>query len=108
MGDPSVSDRLYISGIFQGLSCCFAATACMGGRHKLAMLEVLELPELVASLRADNVENSVRLLAEDDFANQMRDLINKRSQRLLAEQEVSDRFVDFLASLRDELLKAHS
>ncbi|HJN32787.1 MAG TPA: hypothetical protein QF700_01580 [Prochlorococcus sp.] len=80
----------------------------MGGRHKLAMLEVLELPELVASLRADNVENSVRLLAEDDFANQMRDLINKRSQRLLAEQEVSDRFVDFLASLRDELLKAHS
>ena len=80
----------------------------MGGRHKLAMLEVLELPELVASLRADNVENSVRLLAEDDFANQMRDLINKRSQRLLAEQEVSDRFVDFFASLRDELLKAHS
>lgn len=80
----------------------------MGGRHKLAMLEVLELPELVASSRAEYVEISVRLLAEDDFANQMRALINERSQRLFADQEVSDCFVDFLVSLRDEMLKAHA
>ena len=51
------------------------------------MLEVRELPELIASLRADHVEKSVRLFAE---------------------QEVSDCFVDFLASLRDERLKAHA
>ena len=50
------------------------------------MLDVLELPELLASLRADHVENSVRLLADDDFANQMRSLINERSQRLFADQ----------------------
>ncbi len=74
----------------------------------MAMLDVRELLELIASLRVDNVETSVHLLAEDDFANQMRALINECSQRLFAEQEVSDRFVDFLASLRDELLKAHS
>ena len=72
------------------------------------MLDVLELPELIASLRADHVEKSVRLLADDDFANQMRSLINERSQRLFADQEVSDCFVDFLASLRDERLKAHA
>ena len=72
------------------------------------MLEVRELPELIASLCADHVEKSVRLLADDDFATQMRSLINERSQRLFADQEVSDCCVDFLASLRDELLKAHS
>ena len=72
------------------------------------MLDVLELPELIASLRADHVEKSVRLLADDDFDNQMRSLINERSQRLFADQEVSDCFVDFLASLRDERLKAHA
>ena len=72
------------------------------------MLDVLELPELIASLRADHVEKSLRLLADDDFANQMRSLINERSQRLFADQEVSDCFVDFLASLRDERLKPHA
>ena len=72
------------------------------------MLDVLELPELIASLRADHVEKSVRLFADDDFDNQMRSLINERSQRLFADQEVSDCFVDFLASLRDERLKAHA
>ena len=72
------------------------------------MLEVRDLPELIASLPADHVEKSVRLLADDDFATQMRSLINERSQRLFADQEVSDCCVDFLASLRDELLKAHS
>ncbi|KZR67872.1 hypothetical protein [Prochlorococcus sp. MIT 1303] len=53
------------------------------------MLEVRELPELIASLHVDHVEKPVRLLADDDFANQMRALINERSQRLFAEQEVS-------------------
>ena len=72
------------------------------------MLEVRELPELIASLPADHVEKSVRLLADDDFATQVRSLINERSQRLFADQEVSDCFVDFLASLRDEQLKAHA
>ena len=72
------------------------------------MLEVLELPELIASLPADHVEKSVRLLEDDDFANQMRSLINERSQRLFADQEVSDCCVDFLASLRAEQLKAHA
>ena len=72
------------------------------------MLDVLELPELIASLRADHVEKSVRLLADDYFANQMRSLINERSQRLFADQEVSDCCVDFLASLRDERFKAHA
>ncbi len=69
MCHPSVSDRLHISGIFQGLSCCFDATAFIGGRHKLAMLDVRELLELIASLRVDNVETSVHLLADDIFAN---------------------------------------
>ncbi|WP_231906022.1 hypothetical protein [Prochlorococcus sp. MIT 1306] len=58
----------------------------------MAMLEVRELPELIASLPADHVEKSVRLLADDDFATQMRALINERSQRLFAEQEVSRSF----------------
>ncbi|CAI8208601.1 MAG: Uncharacterised protein [Prochlorococcus marinus str. MIT 9313] len=50
----------------------------------------------------------MRLLADDDFDNQMRSLINERSQHVFANQEVSDCFVDFLASLRDEQLKAHA
>jgi len=72
------------------------------------MLDVLELPELIASLRADHVEKSVRLLADDDFDNQMRSLINERSQRLFADQEARDWCVELLASLRDEQLKAHT
>ncbi|KGG30435.1 hypothetical protein EV13_0312 [Prochlorococcus sp. MIT 0702] len=79
-------------------------TAFMRGRHTLAMLEVLELPELIASSREEYVEISVRLLEDDDFANQMRALINERSQRLFADQEVSDCFVDFLAALPQEQL----
>ncbi|RZO49412.1 MAG: hypothetical protein EVA79_07465 [Prochlorococcus sp. MED-G132] len=74
----------------------------------MAMLEVRELPELIASLPADHVEKSVRLLADDDFVNQMRSLINERSQRLFADQEASDCCVDCLASLRAEQLKAHA
>ena len=72
------------------------------------MLDVLQLPELIASLRADHVEKSVRLLADDDFATQVRSLINERSQRLFADQEAIDCCVDFLASLRAEQLKAHA
>ena len=72
------------------------------------MLDVLELPELIASAREEYVEISLRLLEDDDFANQMRSLINERSQRLFADQEASDCCVDFLASLRDEQLKAHT
>ena len=73
-----------------------------------SLLDVLELPELIASSCAEYVLISVRLLEDDDFANQMRALINEVSQRLFADQEVSDCFVDFLASLRDEQLKAHA
>ena len=83
-------------------------TAFMRGRHTLAMLEVLELPELIASSRADYVDISVRLLEDDDFANKMRTLIKERSQRLFADQEVTDRFVDFLGSLSNEQLTAAS
>ncbi len=83
-------------------------TAFMRGRHTLAMLEVLELPELIASSRADYVDISVRLLDDDDFANKMRTLIKERSQRLFADQEVTDRFVDFLGSLSNEQLTAAS
>ena len=72
------------------------------------MLDVLELPELIASLRADHVEKSVLLLADDDFDNQMRSLINERSQRLFADQEARDCCVEFLASLSNEQLKAHA
>ena len=54
------------------------------------MLDVFELPELIASLRADHVEKSVRLLADDDFDNQMRSLINERSQRLFADQDARE------------------
>ena len=72
------------------------------------MLEVRELPELIASLPADHVEKSLRLLADDDFATQMRSLINERSQRIFADQEASDCFVDFLASLCAEQFKAHA
>ncbi|MCH2566376.1 MAG: hypothetical protein MKZ93_07225 [Prochlorococcus sp. ALOHA_A2.0_51] len=72
------------------------------------MLDVLELPELIASLRADLVEKSLRLFAVDDFDNRMRSLLTERSQRLFADQEASDCCVEFLASLRDEQLKAHA
>ena len=54
------------------------------------MVEVRELPELIASLRADHVEKSVRLFADDDFDNQMRSLINERSQRLFADQDARE------------------
>ena len=72
------------------------------------MLEVRELPELIASLRADHVEKSVRLLADDDFATQMRSLIASfRSPYLLIKRQATVVLTSLLLCARNSSRPMH-
>jgi predicted O-linked N-acetylglucosamine transferase (SPINDLY family) len=53
------------------------------------MLEMLDLPELIARDDDDYVDISVRLLADEEFYNDMKQKIVDRKQRLFSDQEVS-------------------
>ena len=64
----------------------------MRGRHTVSMLEMLDLPELIARDDDDYVDISVRLLADVKFYNDMRQKIVDRNQRLFSDQEVSIAF----------------
>ena len=67
-------------------------TAFMRGRHTVAMLEVLELPELIASDADDYVAISCRLLEDASFHQQMRDSIRERKLRLFNDKSVAEAF----------------
>ena len=67
-------------------------TAFMRGRHTVAMLEVLELPELIASNADDYVAISCKLLDDDDFYQAMKEAIQERKQRLFLDKSVAEAF----------------
>ena len=67
-------------------------TTFMRGRHTVSMLEVLELPELIASDVDDYVAISSRLLDDEAFYQAMCTAIAERKQRLFHDQSVAEAF----------------
>ena len=67
-------------------------TAFMRGRHTVAMLEVLELPELIANDVDDYIAISGRLLDDESFYLAMRTAIAERKQRLFHDKSVAEAF----------------
>jgi predicted O-linked N-acetylglucosamine transferase (SPINDLY family) len=64
----------------------------MRGRHTVAMLEVLDLPDLIAQDANDYIAISTRLLADHDFYAEMRRLIAERKHRLFHDRSVATAF----------------
>jgi predicted O-linked N-acetylglucosamine transferase (SPINDLY family) len=56
------------------------------------MLEVLELPDLIAKDADDYISISTRLLRDNDFYLEMKRLIAERKQRLFRDQSVAAAF----------------
>jgi predicted O-linked N-acetylglucosamine transferase (SPINDLY family) len=71
--------------------------ALMRGRHTLAMLERMELPQLIARDADDYVRIAVELATSADFRAEMRGLIRERKHRLYDDRAVVDAFVAFCA-----------
>jgi predicted O-linked N-acetylglucosamine transferase (SPINDLY family) len=67
-------------------------TAFMRGRHTVAMLEVLEIPELIAHDRDEYVAISCRLLEDQRFYNDVKERIRERKQRLFHDKGVAEAF----------------
>ena len=67
-------------------------TAFMRGRHTVAMLEVLELPELIASNADDYIAISCKLLDDSSFYQAMKEAIQERKQRLFLDKSVAEAF----------------
>ena len=67
-------------------------TAFMRGRHTVAMLEVLELPELIASNADDYIAISCKLLDDPAFYQAMKEAIQERKQRLFLDKSVAEAF----------------
>ena len=67
-------------------------TTFMRGRHTVSMLDVLELPELIAKDVDDYVAISSRLLDDESFYQQMRTLISERKARLFQDTSVAQAF----------------
>ena len=67
-------------------------TTFMRGRHTVAMLEVLELPDLIAKNGEDYIAISCKLLDEPDFYQAMKQAIQERKQRLFLDKSVAEAF----------------
>ena len=65
-------------------------TSFMRGRHTVSMLEVMKIPELIASDRADYVSISSRLLNDSSFYEDIRKQINERAHLLFNDQSVAE------------------
>ena len=64
----------------------------MRGRHTVAMLRALELPELIANSREDHAAISGRLLADQAFHADIKARISQRKQCLFHDQRVQEAF----------------
>ena len=64
-------------------------TRFMRGRHTVSMLEVLDLPELIATDTEAYVAISVRLLQDQDFYRAMKRKISERKGRLFNDTSVA-------------------
>jgi predicted O-linked N-acetylglucosamine transferase (SPINDLY family) len=69
----------------------------MRGRHTMAMLEQMELPQLIARDVDDYVRIAVELATSADFRAEMRGLVRERKHRLYDDRTVVDAFVRFCA-----------
>jgi predicted O-linked N-acetylglucosamine transferase (SPINDLY family) len=69
----------------------------MRGRHTMAMLEQMELPQLIARDVDDYVRIAVELATSADFRAEMRGLIRERKHRLYDDRTVVEAFVRFCA-----------
>jgi predicted O-linked N-acetylglucosamine transferase (SPINDLY family) len=67
-------------------------TTFMRGRHTVAMLDVLEIPELIATDAHDYVAISCRLLEDPAFHRAMKDAIAERKGRLFHDRSVAVAF----------------
>ena len=67
-------------------------TSLMRGRHTVAMLEVLEIPDLIAKDADDYIDISTRLLRDNDFYLEMKRLIAERKHRLFHDQAIAAAF----------------
>ena len=64
----------------------------MRGRHTVAMLEVLDIPELIAKDRSDYVAISVKLLEDKDFYLDIKKRIRERKPILFHDKSVAKAF----------------
>jgi predicted O-linked N-acetylglucosamine transferase (SPINDLY family) len=65
-------------------------------RHTAAMLERLELPELIATNEADYLERAIRLARDSAWRGTLRQRIRERKSRLYGDHRVAESFVEFL------------
>lgn len=70
--------------------------ALMRGRHTFAMLQTMELPELIAADADDYVRIAVNLATSPDFRAEMRGLIAERKPRLFDGSAVHAAFAECL------------
>ncbi|MFQ6537076.1 hypothetical protein ACLNEE_00005, partial [Aphanothece stagnina RSMan2012] len=67
-------------------------TAFMRGRHTVAMLQEMEIPELIAADRDAYVATSVRLLQDPAFHAHVKGLVRERKGRLFKDPRVAQAF----------------
>lgn len=68
----------------------------MRSRHTMAMLECMELPDLVARDEPDYLARAVRLASDAGWRDALRARIGERKSRLYGDRRVTESFVDFL------------
>jgi hypothetical protein len=68
----------------------------MRSRHTMAMLERMELPELVARDEPDYLARAVRLASDAGWRDALRARIGERKSRLYGDGRVVESFVDFV------------
>jgi predicted O-linked N-acetylglucosamine transferase (SPINDLY family) len=85
-----------LQALSQGCPIVTLPTSQMRGRHTIAMLEVLELPELIARDREDYVAISLRLLRDEAYHARLRETILERRHLLFDDEEVSRAFRSFV------------
>ena len=67
-------------------------TPYMRGRHTVAMLQEMEIPELIAADRDAYVATSVRLLQDPAFHRHVKDMVHERKGRLFKDRRVAEAF----------------
>ncbi|MBM5822894.1 MAG: hypothetical protein FJ082_10715 [Cyanobacteria bacterium K_Offshore_surface_m2_011] len=85
-----------LQALSQGCPIVTLPTTQMRGRHTIAMLEVLDLTELIARDREDYVAISLRLLQDEAYHAQLRTTILERRHLLFDDLEVSRAFRSFV------------
>ena len=67
-------------------------TTFMRGRHTVSMLQVLDLPELIARDIDDYIAIAVRLMQDSDFYAEIKQKIAMRKERLFHDTSVAKAF----------------